>query len=513
MRQIKVSAKMARLRFNGCDPEYIRTTCHARCCESSTSPTGTIITIHPTEQQRIEQLGGVVTAGLLQPAAGCRKCPFKQTDHLCGLHVSGQKPFGCVASPFTLNANDTLIVRNRYRLLKCYNDGRRIEAYVAFRASLDLIFGPAEAQRVCLHLERGGGDVMATVSEENYLMIKQNDEIKHKAKKPDARCFGQDLMKGEHKMKSTFNDRQWTKEKGIKGLAQDAHVKKNRLLLPPSSDTDFYIKKRKKEKELGRNLTTDEFYAMYEPEGAENVGTSIFDPVLCELVYRWFSPPSGRVLDPFAGGSVRGVVASVLGRQYTGIDLSARQIKANEAQAKQLCTDPMPRWIVGDSRCLGSLIDHKQDCHSMDLVFSCPPYFDLEVYSEDEHDLSTMQWKPFVEAYRQIIASACDTLKPDRFACFVVGDVRDKQGFYRDFPGETIRAFQAAGLLLYNDAILVTSVGSLPIRVGRQFESYRKLGTTHQRVLVFFKGDPKSIKEWPAPEFSKDLLPSTDDGQ
>jgi DNA modification methylase len=247
------------------------------------------------------------------------------------------------------------------------------------------------------------------------------------------------------------------------------------------------------------------------PDGAENVGTSIFDPVLCELVYRWFCPPEGRVLDPFAGGSVRGVVASVLGRHYTGIDLSARQIAANEEQAKKLCKDPLPKWIVGDSRRLGSLIDHKQDCHSMDLVFSCPPYFDLEVYSEDEHDLSTMQWKPFVEAYRQIIASACDTLKPDRFACFVVGDVRDKQGFYRNLPGETINAFRAAGLTLYNDAILVTSVGSLPIRIGRQFEGYRKLGTTHQRVLVFFKGDPKTVKDWPVPEFSKDLLPITDD--
>src|SRR5271154_2766551 len=51
-------------------------------------------------------------------------------------------------------------------------------------------------------------------------------------------------------------------------------------------------------------------------------GTSVFDPVLCEIVYRWFCPYGGLVLDPFAGGSVRGIVASKCGRRYIGMDLS-----------------------------------------------------------------------------------------------------------------------------------------------------------------------------------------------
>ena len=44
---------------------------------------------------------------------------------------------------------------------------------------------------------------------------------------------------------------------------------------------------------------------------------------------------------------------------------------------------------------------------------------------------------------------------------------------------------------LYNEAVLVTAVGSLPVRVSRQFEIGRKLGKTHQNVLVFCKGDPR----------------------
>ena len=74
----------------------------------------------------------------------------------------------------------------------------------------------------------------------------------------------------------------------------------------------------------------------YDIAGGESAwggsGTSIFDPVLCELVYRWFNVPGGAVLDPFAGGSVRGIVASACGCPYTGVDLSAEQVAANQAQ-------------------------------------------------------------------------------------------------------------------------------------------------------------------------------------
>ena len=212
---------------------------------------------------------------------------------------------------------------------------------------------------------------------------------------------------------------------------------------------------------------------------ASQSGTSIFDPVLCELAYRWFCPPGGAVLDPFAGGSVRGIVASVLGRRYTGVDLSAAQIAANEEQAATLTPDNRPAWIEGDGRDVVALVPGEYD-----LLFSCPPYGDLEVYSDDPRDLSTMKHEDFLAAS---LALLCE----DRFACFVVGDFRDRKGFYRNFVSQTIAAFEDAGARLYNEAILVQELGSLPIRVGRQFEAGRKLGKTHQNALVFVKGDPK----------------------
>lgn len=222
-----------------------------------------------------------------------------------------------------------------------------------------------------------------------------------------------------------------------------------------------------------------------EPEynGQEQTGTSIFDPVLCELAYRWFCPPGGRVLDPFAGGSVRGIVAALLGREYFGIELRPEQIESNRAQADAICNGVKPRWLEGDS------VDARTIAAGWyDFLFSCPPYGDLERYSDDPRDISTLDYPRFAEKYRAIIRESAMLLRDNRFACFVVGDFRDKRGNYRDFVSLTIAAFKAAGLELYNEAILVTAVGSLSVRVPKQFAASRKLGKTHQNVLVFVKG-------------------------
>ena len=222
---------------------------------------------------------------------------------------------------------------------------------------------------------------------------------------------------------------------------------------------------------------------------SEQTGTSIFDPVLCEIAYRWFSPVGGLIIDPFAGGSVRGIVASKLGRQYIGHELRQEQVAANLEQGDELCADEEfpPAWICGDSL----TIDKTCADVSADMVFSCPPYADLEVYSDNPKDLSTMKYDDFKAAYFEIIRKSCDRLKPDSFACFVVGEVRDKRGNFIDFVGDTVQAFRDAGLSYYNEAILITCVGSLPIRVGKQFSNGRKLGKTHQNILVFVKGDGK----------------------
>jgi DNA modification methylase len=238
-------------------------------------------------------------------------------------------------------------------------------------------------------------------------------------------------------------------------------------------------------------------------------GTSIFDPVLCELVYRWFNIPNGVIIDPFCGGSVRGIVASKLEMQYYGVDLRREQIEANYKNAKEvICNKNMPYWVCDDSMDIDKLFFNKK----YDLIFSCPPYADLEVYSDNPKDLSNMEYEDFIKSYRKIINKTCSLLNDNRFAVFVVGEARNKTGSYYNFVSDTINAFQDAGLSYYNEMILATQIGSMTVRVSRQFNNGRKIGKVHQNVLVFYKGDIKQIKNnYLEIDFSEDEILKNND--
>jgi len=214
-------------------------------------------------------------------------------------------------------------------------------------------------------------------------------------------------------------------------------------------------------------------------------GTSIFDPVICEIMYKWFCVDKGHILDPFAGGSVRGIVANLLGYKYTGIDLRQEQIDSNREQSLDILPiDNQPNYYVGDS-------DKQLEGFNkqFDFVFSCPPYMDLEVYSNDINDLSNLSDNLFTVKYESIIKKSCNLLKKDCFACFVVGDVRDKKtGFYKDLLTITKNAFYKAGLHLYNEAILLENgLNTAAMRADKQFTSGKKLVKVHQNVLIFKK--------------------------
>ena len=88
---------------------------------------------------------------------------------------------------------------------------------------------------------------------------------------------------------------------------------------------------------------------------------------------------------------------------------------------------------------------------------------------------------------------AIKTLKNNRFAFIVIGDVRDKNGFYRLMPDAIKQIFRKNGMHLYNDIILVEAIGTSALRATPNMK-YLKVVKTHQNVLVFYKGDQKKIK-------------------
>ena len=275
----------------------------------------------------------------------------------------------------------------------------------------------------------------------------------------------------------------------------------DKFIIPPFSyiDTrqDYFMKRVDAWKELGiqsGNGRDDEltFRSGDDFMGKENEKrgtTSIFNPAIAEICYKWLSPKMGIILDPFSGGSVRGIVASHCDRKYIGIDIRKEQIESNNDQMN-IAGLIKPSWIQGDSMDIVTICK-KNNIENVDFIFSCPPYADLEVYSDNPKDISNMKYDEFKKAYFEIIKNTCSLLKQNRFACFVVGEVRDKKGNYYNFVSDTIQAFRDAGLEYYNEIILINQSGTGALRANKQFTATRKVVKMHQNILVFVKGDPK----------------------
>ena len=220
-------------------------------------------------------------------------------------------------------------------------------------------------------------------------------------------------------------------------------------------------------------------------------GMSIFDPVLAELAYRWWGIDGGTVLDPFAGESTKGIVCEAIGMKYTGVELRPEQCDANRAIALKL-NIPMPRWVCCDSTKIDTVLEPDEQ---FDFVFTSPPYYDLETYSGRKEDGSAMPtYAEFMAFYADVFTKTVAHLRDNRFLVVKVGEVRGKNGAFHNFVGDNITLFKSLGLHYYNEAILVTAVGSVPLMAGRPFQVARKLAKTHQNILVFYKGDLRKIK-------------------
>jgi len=149
-------------------------------------------------------------------------------------------------------------------------------------------------------------------------------------------------------------------------------------------------------------------------------------------------------------------------------------------------TANQPEWVCGDS-----LLKVKK-APQADFIFFCPPYGNLEKYSDDPRDISNMSYEDFLVEYAKILLQTFKRLKNNRFACLVVGDFRDKKGILKGFVGKTERIMVDIGFKYYNEIIyLENGLNTAAMRANKQFDSGRKIVKVHQDILIFVKGDPK----------------------
>ena len=137
-----------------------------------------------------------------------------------------------------------------------------------------------------------------------------------------------------------------------------------------------------------------------------------------------------------------------------------------------------------------------------DFVFTCPPYHDLEIYSDDAHDLSNMKYTKFLDTLDSIIYKSELKLKDNRFFGIVVSEIRDltttrnyKIGKYKSFVSNVIQMCEKHNLHFYNDMVLFNSQHQASRTASTYFNRNRKIASVHQNILIFIKGNPDIATE------------------
>lgn len=268
----------------------------------------------------------------------------------------------------------------------------------------------------------------------------------------------------------------------------------DKFLIPPFSIFDgrqgYWLDRKRMWREMiGDAAESRDGLLMPQILGSTFNETSLLDPVLSEIVCEWFTPCNGsKVFDCFAGDTVFGYVAAKLGHVFTGIELRQEQCDLNNARTQGMDAE----YICDDGRNVDKIIAPA----SQDLFFSCPPYYDLEVYSDRPDDASNQEtYEDFYKILDAAFTSACKCLKDNRFAVVVCGDVRNKKnGGYYAFPDDIKRTFMRNGLHLYNEIIMIDPIGTAAVRAARYMKA-RKLAKVHQNILVFYKGNTDKIKD------------------
>jgi len=222
-----------------------------------------------------------------------------------------------------------------------------------------------------------------------------------------------------------------------------------------------------------------------------NGNASVLDPVACEVILRFFMPTKGRrVYNPFGGGVQFGFVTGLYGYEYIASEIRQNQCDANNAICQDLNS---AKWIKSDSS--------TYDPDGMfDLVFSCPPYYKVEKYIDydgiiPDGELNDM---PSYDEFRDTLfkgyKKGIEHLNENCFFVIMTGDSRDKNGAYYGCEAEHELFFRDQGLHIYNKITYLECEFTRLAHAKRTLD-YRKFPKREQKILVFYKGDMKKIKD------------------
>jgi len=211
---------------------------------------------------------------------------------------------------------------------------------------------------------------------------------------------------------------------------------------------------------------------------------SSFNPDLAKRIIEYWSKEGDLIVDPFAGHSTRMLVAKICGRRYIGYEIGPNAHKAllDALNQRQLSfhVDCPTEIILGDGCQMNELKDS-----SADFIFTCPPFWNIEVYEDVPGELSHCKtYEEFLERI-QIASDNCyRVLKSGKFMAWVVADFR-KDGF-RIFHRDCLNIFEKSGFIPWDIVINVLQSPFAWAQIAK-CERHKYTSKIHEYILIVKK--------------------------
>lgn len=206
---------------------------------------------------------------------------------------------------------------------------------------------------------------------------------------------------------------------------------------------------------------------------------SVFNPHLAQMILSAYAPLNGKIYDPFGGGGTRGYIATKMGYDYTGVELREEEYNRVLKQMEQ--------WNIKFNFILADSMQYLPN-KRYDFIFTCPPYYDLELYSDLKNDLSNAKtYNDYLLMLKKVINNCYKLLKEDTFAVFVVGNFRNKKGELEHLNGDLIKLAKEVGFKLWDELIWEGASSVALTRCGK-FEKNRKSVRMHEYIIILKRG-------------------------
>jgi len=261
----------------------------------------------------------------------------------------------------------------------------------------------------------------------------------------------------------------WSETTRLKKIIGD--FGQTRILEPESKNYGMAYKK---------TLGTKTSYNTSEGLGVRGNDLSIFNPHLAQMILSAYCPPNARIFDPFAGGGTRAIIAAAMGHDYYGVELRQNEVDRIMKKGEDLKLDFF--IIEGD----GQTEDFDRE-DWFDFSYTCPPYYNLEIYSHLQDDLSNADsYQEFLDMLGNCIVNTYNVLKDNALSVWVVGNFRDEKGELIHFNGDLIKLAKKVGFKLHDEIIFEGASNVAKLRSGN-FVANRKSIRIHEYILIFKK--------------------------